>query len=129
MELDLRTVRNELHDVREKWYDIGIELRMDVPSLKTIDNKYNDSKDCLRELITEWLKTVHPKPSWISLIDALRRKAVNEPKLAAVLEAKCIPEGRGNYTLLSRALVAVISDFGSTIYHKLLWSCLYHYTE
>ena len=99
MELDLSTVRNEIHDARTKWYDIGIELNVDVSTLKAIDSMYKDSKDCLREVITEWLKAVHPKPTWRSLIDALRRPAVGESKLAVEIEAKCITEGRGNYTL------------------------------
>ena len=105
--MDLSTVRNEIHAARAKWYDIGIELKVDVSTLKSIESMYNNSKDCLREVITEWLKAVHPKPTWRSLVDALQRPVVDELKLAAVLEGKycsCITEGRGNYTLLSRAI-------------------------
>ena len=104
MDLDLSTVRNEIHDARTKWYDIGIELKLDVSTLKAIESKYSDPKDCLREVITEWLKAVHPKPTWRSLVDALRRKVVDESHLAAAIEGKycsCITERRGNYTLLS----------------------------
>ena len=104
MDLDLSTVRNEIHDAQTKWYDIGIELKVDVSTLKTIESMYSNSKDCLREVITEWLKAVHPKPTWRSLVDALRRPVVDESKLAAVIEGKycsCITERRGNYTLLS----------------------------
>ena len=104
MDLDLSTVRQEIHDARTKWYDIGIELKVDVTTLKTIESMYSNSKDSLREVITEWLKAVHPKPTWRSLVDALRRPVVDESKLAAVIEGKycsCITERRGNYTLLS----------------------------
>ena len=107
MNLDLSTVRNEIHAAQAKWYDIGIELKVDISTLKTIESMYSNSKDRLREVITEWLKAVHPKPTWRSLVDALRRPAVDEAKLAAVLEAKycsCITEGQGNYTLLPRAI-------------------------
>ena len=86
MDLDLSTVRNEIHAARAKWYDIGIELKVDVSTLKSIESMYNNSKDCLREVITEWLKAVHPKPTWRSLVDALRRPVVDESKLAAVIE-------------------------------------------
>jgi len=61
---------------------------VDVSSLKTIESMYSDSKDCLREVITEWLKAARPKPTWRSLVDALRRPVVNEANLAAELEAK-----------------------------------------
>ena len=101
------TVLNEIHDARTKWYYIGIELKLDVSTLKAIESKYSDCKDCLREVITKWLKAVQPKPTWRSLVDALRRPVVDESKLAAVIEGKycsCIMEGQGNYTLLSIAI-------------------------
>jgi len=103
MDLDLSTVREEIHDARIKWYDIGIELKVDVPTLKTIQSMYSNSQDCLREVITEWLKAVDPKPTWRSLVDALRKPVVEESKLAQAIEGKycsCIMEGQGNYTIL-----------------------------
>ena len=108
MDLGLSTVRNEIHAVRAKWYDSGIELKVDVSTLKTIESMYSNSKDCLREVITEWLKAVHPKPTWRSLVDALRKPVVDESKLAAVIEGKycsCITGGRGNDPLLSRSVL------------------------
>jgi len=86
---DLSTVLNEIHDARTKWYYIGIELKLDVSTLKAIESKYSDCKDCLREVIMVWLKAVQPKPTWRSLVDALRRPVVDESKLAEVLESKC----------------------------------------
>jgi len=79
---------------------------LDVSTLEAIQYKYSDSADCLREVITEWLKAVHPKPTWRSLVHALRRPAVNESKLVAMLKRKyrsCFP-GQGNYTLLCMAI-------------------------
>ena len=108
MNLDLSTVRNEIHAAQAKWYDIGIELKVDISTLKTIESMYSNSKDRLREVITEWLKAVHPKPTWRSLVDALRRPVVDESKLAAVIEGKycsCITGGRGNDPLLSRSVL------------------------
>ena len=108
MDLDLSTVRHELHDARTKWYDIGVELKVDISTLKTIESMYSNSQDCLREVVTEWLKAVHPKPTWRSLVDALRRPVVDESKLAAVIEGKycsCITGGRGNDPLLSRSVL------------------------
>jgi len=66
---------------------------LDVSTLKAIESKYSDCKDCLREVIMEWLKAVDPK--WRSLVDALQRPVVDESKPAVVLESKfcsCIPE-------------------------------------
>ena len=87
----MSTVRNEIHDARTKWYDIGLELKVPEPTLKSIESKYTDDKVCLREVITAWLKA-GDNATWESLVDALRTKVVDEPKLAAVLEAKYCSE-------------------------------------
>ena len=82
-------MRNALHDVRTKWYDIGVELKVKISTLKSIDARYDDDKDCLREVITEWLNKANDNVTWESLVDALRTRVIDEPRLAAELEAKC----------------------------------------
>ena len=92
-------MRNELHDVRTKWLDIGVELKVKIPTLKSIEAKYDDPKDCLREVITEWLKA-GDHPIWKSLVDALKTRVIDEPKLAAELEARycsCSTESKGKF--------------------------------
>jgi len=88
MDMNLCTVWNEIHDARAKWYDIGIELKIDVPTLKNIKSTYTDNKDCFREVLKVWLKAVDPKPTWKALVDALKARVIDEQKLAADLEAK-----------------------------------------
>ena len=99
MDLDLSTVRNALHDVRTKWFDIGVELKVKISTLKSIETKYHgDDKDCLREVITEWLKA-NDHPTWKLLVNALKTRVIDEPRLAAELEAKycsCPTESKGN---------------------------------
>ena len=87
MELSLTTVRNELHDARTKWIEIGVELKVKISTLKSIEARYDDAKSCLREVIAVWLKE-DEHPTWQSLVDALRTQVVDEPRLAAELEAK-----------------------------------------
>ena len=101
MDLDLSTVRNALHDVRTKWFDIGVELKVKIPTLKSIETRYDDDKDCLREVITEWLNKANDQATWESLVDALRTRVIDEPRLAAELEAKycsCPTESKGKIT-------------------------------
>lgn len=87
--------------MRTKWLDIGLELKVAYPTLNNIEAKYSDSKDCLREVIVEWLKATD-HPTWQSLIDALRTPVIDEPKLAAKLEAKydSYTESQGKIYLL-----------------------------
>ena len=79
---DLKTVRELLHDIRVKWYDIGVELDVDIGTLESIRSRYHDPKDCLREMLREWLKSISPQPTWKRLSIALRASAVGETSLA-----------------------------------------------
>ena len=88
----MNTVRNEIHDARAKWYDIGLELKVPLPTLKSIESKYvNDDKICLREVIAAWLRA-DDNATWESLVDALRTRVIDEPRLAAELEVKYCSE-------------------------------------
>ena len=85
---DLATVRDALFDVRSKWEDIGIELlsKNDTDATKT--EKYNDAVGYLTAMLSVYLKRAKPEPSWKSIIDALKAKAVGESRLAEELEEK-----------------------------------------
>ena len=76
---DLKIVRKFLFQAREKWYDIGVELDIDPSILDSIQDRYSDPKDCLTEMIKEWLKS---KPTWSALGDALKEEAVDEVELS-----------------------------------------------
>ena len=89
---DLHIVMEELNDVRAKWYDIGVQLRVNIGTLKAIEKQYSDPSDCLREILTTWLKAYPPHSTWSKVVDALSSGAVGESRLAADLEQKyCSP--------------------------------------
>ena len=56
-------------DVRAKWYDIGMQLQVNIGTLKAIEKWYSDPSDCLREILTTWLKsyplTLHGAKLWM----------------------------------------------------------------
>lgn len=85
---DLRTVRKLLYSVRRKWYDIGIELGLDINELDSIRKAYpDDDSKCLVDMIKLWLKCVDPLPTWKALGDALKEQSVDEQMLAK--DGKC----------------------------------------
>lgn len=86
---DLPVVREELNKVRAKWYDVGMQLGVSVDTLNAIRKQHlNDPSDCLREILTTWLKAYHPPPTWDKLLKVLKTKTVDEAMLAADLECK-----------------------------------------
>ena len=99
---DLGTIRKELHEARTKWYDVGLELKVPVGTLDSIEAQSDDPKKCLLEALKHWLKTVDPKPTWQALFDALRSCVVEENQLANSLEEKYCPKSKTS-PLLERA--------------------------
>lgn len=85
---DLSKVRNELHEVRARWYDIGLELGLPVSTLDTIKQECQDNTECLRRILQEWLKMIDSQPSWRTLINVLQSKVINEGALAMMIAEK-----------------------------------------
>ena len=62
----------KLLPLASEWQNIGTFLEIPPGKLKTIksDNP-NKVKDCLREMLTEWLDTTDPHPTWENLAKAI----------------------------------------------------------
>ena len=100
---DLGEVLVELLQVRSKWYDVGILLKVPVDTLDGIEARYDDPKDRLREVLKPWLKkAAKSQPTWRTLVEMLRNGLVDEPRIADQLEAKYCPapdreQGKSSY--------------------------------
>ena len=82
---DLRVVMEEMNNVRAKLYNIGVQLGVNIGTLKAIKEQYlNNPSECLRETLTTWLKS--STPMWANFVDALN--VVGEVRLAADLQRK-----------------------------------------
>ena len=83
---DLPVVREELNTVSAKWYDIGLQLGVNVGRLEEI--KEYGASERLRETLMTWLKTNPLPPTWTMIVIALKSDTVGEVRLAADLEHK-----------------------------------------
>ena len=55
-----------------KWHNLGVFLGLDEGRLNTIrHNCKNEAEDCLREVLSAWIKQVDPPPSWSALAVAV----------------------------------------------------------
>ena len=84
---DLREILEELSTKSSKWYNIGVQLKVDKDQLDNIKAQWSDSKDQLREMIDERLKQTSPL-TWSDIVAALRSKTIGEERLAAQIEKK-----------------------------------------
>lgn len=66
-----------------KWYNIGLELGIDVTDLDEIKYTNNDiPRKCLLEMLKVWLNLVENSPTWKALSKALRTEPIDELALA-----------------------------------------------
>ena len=92
---NLPNLRALIHKACPKWYDLGLELRVEEATLKIIrtDNN-NETEACFREMLSAWLKMIDPdRPSWEGLIMALKQPYIGHEDLAKkVRKEQGIPE-------------------------------------
>ena len=81
--MDLKMVYNMLHDMREKWYELGLKLSLSEDRLDTISSQNStDSGDCLRAMLKYWMRN-RPHTATIEvLLEALSSDSVGESELA-----------------------------------------------
>ena len=73
---------NLLHEVRVKWYAIGIQLNISTGTLDTIKVSSTDCGICLQEMLKFWLSSRSHNATLDDLLEALTSDPVGENTLA-----------------------------------------------
>ena len=69
---------HHLEGIVKCWYQLGVELNLPISKLEEIE--YNNSSNVLRcklLMLQEWQRQPILKPSWCTLVDALRNMKEN----------------------------------------------------
>ena len=74
---DMKEVLEMTWNYRARWRFIGIELGIDEGTLDAIDKDNRKVEDCLREMITLWLRGCKAKPSRHAISMALKSGCVS----------------------------------------------------
>ena len=80
---DLRELVNLLNPVRNKWYAVGLQLRVPVSDLNSIRSQFSDLGERLCEMLQLWLK--RQGTSWTDIFEALSSRSVGEEQLGVEL--------------------------------------------
>lgn len=94
---DLATILRELYEARSKWFDIGVQLQLNLTELESIREKCSDNPDkCFREMFISWLKSSSKVPkTWKTLVEILKLPATGYGVLAEEINVKfcnCEPQ-------------------------------------
>ena len=82
----------EVLDASAQWYHLGLQLKVRIGTLDSIQAQFSDPKRQLLEMLKTWL-TTSDNTSWKTLTDALRSRSVGASQLASVLEREhCVVE-------------------------------------
>ena len=96
---DLVTLVNELHEVRHLWFDIGIQLRMQLSELEVIQSQHpRHPERCLREMLSIWLTREVPSlPTWQRVVDALFAPPIDKPHVAERIKQSYCQQNGGRH--------------------------------
>ena len=125
---DLGTLLEHLQIIHVKWYNFGLQLRVNVGILDGIAVQYSDPLDCLRETLKHWLKT-SPNCTWKCIVDALGSPIVDANVLALELERKHCPqlETHAPQIPYSQASTQTFPrGYVATVIGVINWSWLFH---
>ena len=84
---DLGEMLEEVVDVSAQWYLLGLQLKVKIGTLESIQAQFADPKRQLLEMLKTWLAT-SDNTSWKALTNAVRSQCVGASQLAGVLEKK-----------------------------------------
>ena len=79
---DLCILQAELVNVYHKWYDIGLQLKVQPDILDRIKFDNGDAKTCFREVFSLILKRLEPQLTWEAIATALETQCVDAGLLA-----------------------------------------------
>ena len=98
---DLGKVLEEILDISAKWYQLGLQLKVNIGRLENIQVQSSDPERQLLEMLKTWLTTCD-NISWKTLADALKSRSVGGSQLAGEVEKK--------YCLVKKAEVGMFTS-------------------
>ena len=84
---DLGEVLEKILDISAKWYQLGLQLKVNIGRLESIQVQFSDPECQLLEMLKTWL-TTSENTSWQTLTDALKSRSVGASQLAGEVEKK-----------------------------------------
>ena len=122
-EKDLPELLRLLHCVRAKWESIATQLGLSQGDIEAIGRKkFHDPDDCLKEVITLWLRGVDPVPTREQLARALQSPPVGREDIAQQVVKKSPKKSRHHSTFwlvcLCSIPLALVVILGPAYFYK-----------
>ena len=81
---ELRELMNRVAaKTRMKWFQVGIQLNIDLERLKACEIQSSDAMRCYTNVFAEWKRAGERPYTWATIIEALESDAVSEKETAS----------------------------------------------
>ena len=84
---DVADMLDELLPAKTQSYVLGLKLKLPYDEVEAIHCQYLDPIERLLHTLLSFTKQEEPRPTWRIIVDALRSRAINMPRLAMQVEA------------------------------------------
>ena len=74
---NMREVIEFFWEIRSEWKLIGIQLEMDMGTLRSVDRNNRTCEDCLIELADRWLRRANPMPTRSAMAAVLQSRTLD----------------------------------------------------
>ena len=76
--MEIKDLMHHLEGIVKRWYQLGVELGLSISKLEEIEcNNSSNVLRCKLLMLQEWQRQPTLKPSWCTLVDALRSMKEN----------------------------------------------------
>ena len=97
---DLKELLEELHEVRDIWFRLGVLLGVPSSDLRAIQTQCRDLADCLMEMLSHWLAMTPPPPTWQRVVDALNSPPIKKYDIAERISEEHCTEDFGSFIFM-----------------------------
>ena len=84
---DVADMLEELLPAKTQSYVLGLKLKIPHHEVEAIHCQYLDPMERLLHILLSFTRQKEPRPTWRIIVDALRSRPVNLPRLAMQVEA------------------------------------------
>ena len=90
-EYDVVDILEELLPAQNSSHELGLKLGLSPERVQGIHDRYSDPRQRLRQVIIEYVNETE-RPTWSSIVAALKSRLVDLPRLASRVEAAHSPD-------------------------------------
>ena len=85
----MKDLMTYLHPIAPKWKMLGVNLEIDMGTIRAVENDRDSAEDCLLELLGRWEDAVNPElHNWETIYKAVREPSLRASNVADVIKAK-----------------------------------------